>query len=101
MLKFADAVVVTKGDIVSQGEREVFAFKVRQANPRAKILFVNGISGQGAFDLAKLFADAAEADTLEQRRLRFTMPAALCSYCLGQTRIGAEYQMGNVKKMDL
>lgn len=101
MLKFADIVVVTKGDIVSQAEREVFAFKVRQSNPRARIVFVNGISGQGAFDLAKLFAAAPGADTLEQKRLRFTMPAALCSYCLGQTRIGAEYQMGNVKKMNL
>ena len=101
MLKFADAVVITKGDIISQAEREVFSFKVRQANPRAKILFINGISGQGAFDLARLFEQAPEADSLEQRRLRFTMPAALCSYCLGQTRIGAEYQMGNVKKMSL
>lgn len=101
MLRFADVVVVTKGDIVSQAEREVFAFKVRQSNPRARIVFVNGISGQGAFDLAKVFDGAADTDTLEQKRLRFTMPAALCSYCLGQTRIGEEYQMGNVKKMKL
>ena len=27
------------------------------------------------------------------------MPAALCSYCLGETRIGGDYQMGNVRKM--
>ncbi|MFT8889879.1 MAG: GTP-binding protein [Ethanoligenens sp.] len=101
MLKFADIVVVTKGDIVSQAEREVFAFKVRQSNPRARIVFLNGISGQGAFDLAKLFADAPDTDTLEQKHLRFTMPAALCSYCMGQTRIGEQYQMGNVKKMKL
>jgi hypothetical protein len=29
------------------------------------------------------------------------MPAALCSYCLGETRIGASFQMGNVRKMDI
>ena len=29
------------------------------------------------------------------------MPSALCSYCLGETRIGEQYQMGNVRKMDL
>jgi hypothetical protein len=27
------------------------------------------------------------------------MPAALCSYCLGQRKIGSDFQMGNVKKM--
>ena len=34
MLKMADIVAITKGDVVSQAEREVFAFKVRQANSR-------------------------------------------------------------------
>ena len=29
------------------------------------------------------------------------MPSALCSYCLGETRIGEEHQMGNVRKIDL
>ncbi|MDO9170307.1 MAG: hypothetical protein Q7W29_00570, partial [bacterium] len=43
----------------------------------------------------------AEVDTVEGRRLRFSMPAALCSYCLGETRIGAQYQLGNVRKIDL
>lgn len=32
MLKLADFVAVTKGDIVSQAEREVFAFNIRQVN---------------------------------------------------------------------
>ena len=52
MLKLADVVVITKGDIVSQAEREVFAFNVRLANPRATIIFFNGITGQGAAELA-------------------------------------------------
>ena len=30
---------------------------------------------------------------------RFTVPAALCSYCLGETQIGEDFQLGNVKKM--
>lgn len=99
MLKFADIVVITKGDIVSQAEREVFSFKVRQSNPGAKILFVNGVTGQGARELTTLFTSAAEVVSLEGGRLRFTMPAALCSYCLGETRIGSAHQVGNLKKM--
>jgi len=99
MLKFADIVVVTKGDIVSQAEREVFAFKVRQANPRAKILHVNGITGQGAHGLASLFSGGPDTVSLNGGSLRFTMPSALCSYCLGETKIGADFQMGNIKRI--
>ncbi len=46
MLKSADVIVITKGDIVSQAEREVFASRVQAVNPRAVILHVNGLTGQ-------------------------------------------------------
>lgn len=99
MLRYADVVIITKGDIVSQAEREVFAFNVRKANPRAKTLFVNGITGQGAFMLSRYIRSAPDTDSLEDRRLRFTMPAALCSYCLGETRIGEDFLMGSLRRM--
>ncbi len=101
MLKSADIVVITKGDIVSQAEREVFASRVKQVNPGAVIMNINGITGQGAFELTSLFESASDITTLKGRTLRFSMPAALCSYCLGETRIGDEYQTGNVRKMDM
>jgi Ni2+-binding GTPase involved in maturation of urease and hydrogenase len=101
MLKYADIVIITRGDIVSQAEREVFAFKVRQANPKAKIMQINGITGQGAGELAGLFYEAHTVDTLEGGRLRFSMPAALCSYCLGETKIGKDYQLGNIRKIKM
>lgn len=100
MLKLADVVIITKGDIVSQAEREVFAFKVRQVNPRGIILFVNGITGQGSQNFSKYLKNSIPTDSLTDRKLRFTMPAALCSYCLGQTKIGKDYQKGNIKKME-
>ncbi|MED4956687.1 GTP-binding protein [Paenibacillus macerans] len=100
MLKLADVIVITKGDIVSQAEREVFRFNVRQVNGRAAILFVNGITGQGAFMFGKHVAKAAETTTLRDARLRFTTPASVCSYCTGEMRIGESYQMGMMKKME-
>lgn len=100
MLKFADIVVVTKGDIVSQAEREVFSFNIRQVNAKANIIFVNGITGQGAFMLSKHFSKHADILSLNEMRLRFTTPASVCSYCTGETRIGTAYQMGMLKKMD-
>ncbi|UNC93272.1 GTP-binding protein [Candidatus Contubernalis alkaliaceticus] len=101
MLKRADIVVITKYDIVSQAEKEVFAFRVRQANPKAVIIHVNGITGQGAAELGKLLIKAEEIDSLIGMKLRFSMPAALCSYCLGEVRIGKDFQMGNVRKINL
>jgi len=100
MLKSADIVVITKADIVSQAEREVFASRVKQVNPGAVIMNINGITGQGAFELTTLFEEASDIETLKGMRLRFSMPSALCSYCLGETRIGDEYQTGNVRKME-
>ena len=101
MLKFADIVVITKGDIVSQAEREVFAFQVRRANAKARIMHVNGITGQGASELTSLFLNAPDTPKLDGEILRFSMPAALCSYCLGETRIGMEHQLGNIKRIKL
>ena len=102
MLKSADIVIITKGDIVSQAEREVFASRVHSVNPAALILHVNGLTGQGSFELSTLLYDKDEnITTLKGKTLRFSMPAALCSYCLGETRIGESYQMGNVRKIDL
>ena len=101
MLKMADIVVITKGDIVSQAEREVFVHRVRQVNAGAIIIHVNGLTGQGGHELGRLLRDSPEVDLLQGKLLRFSMPAALCSYCLGQRRIGEDFQMGNVKKMDL
>ena len=102
LLKSADIVVITKGDIVSQAEREVFAARVNAVNPRAVIMHVNGLTGQGAFELSTLLTDKAEdISTVQGMELRFPMPAALCSYCLGETRIGENFQMGNIRKMKI
>ncbi len=101
MLKSADIVVITKGDVVSQAEREIFAFKTRQSNPNAIILNINGITGQGSEELTSLLIDEKEIFSLDGKELRVSMPAALCSYCLGETKIDKEFHKGNVKRMNL
>ena len=100
MLKFADIVVVTKGDIVSQAEREVFAFNIRSVNSFARIVFVNGITGQGAYLLSSYISDAMELSTVRGKKLRFTTPAAICAYCTGETSIGSAHQFGMINRMD-
>lgn len=102
MLKTADIVVITKGDIVSQAEREVFASRVSTVNPDAMVMNVNGLTGQGAFEFSTLLYDEEDhIETVTGKKLRFSMPSAMCSYCLGETRIGEEHQLGNVRKIEL
>lgn len=102
MLKMADIVVITKGDIVSQAEREVFASRVQMVNPKAEIIHINGLTGQGAFEFSDLLLeDIKEITTVVESQLRFPLPSAVCSYCLGETKIGNEYQLGNIRKINL
>lgn len=94
LLRLADIVVVAKGDIVSQAEREVFAFQVKMANPGGKVLFVNGITGQGAAELARLIFHADEQSKLQGGKIRFPMPSAICTYCIGSKTIGDAFAPG-------
>ncbi len=102
MLKMADIVVITKGDIVSQAEREVFASRVQSVNPRALIMHINGLTGQGAYEFSTVITrDNEDINTVVERKLRFSVPSAVCSYCLGETRIGSSYQLGNIRKIEI
>jgi len=100
MLSTADIVVITKGDIVSQAEREVFRYKVGVVNPQARILDINGLTGQGSLSLKNEILSSKDLAEISGKELKYPMPAAICSYCAGETIIGKSYQMGNVKKVD-
>ena len=73
--------------------------KVEPLSPENKIIFINGITGPGSYKLSRIIKNGKTVDTLIDNHLRFTMPSALCSYCVGQTKIGEEYEMGSVRKM--
>ncbi len=101
MLRFADIVVITKSDVVSQAEREIFEMNVQYVNPRADILHVNGLTGQGAAELIETLDNFSGDSIVTDNKLRCPMPMALCSYCLGETNIGAQYQLGNLRKVEI
>ncbi len=100
MLKYADFIAVTKGDLVSPAEREVFLHYIHQANPRARVSFMNGLTGQGAYRLADDMLRGEEIEEIRGKFLRFTMPAAVCTFCAGQLRIGASGSGGRIKWQD-
>ena len=100
MLSTADIVAITKGDVVSQAEREVFRRQVANVNPEAGIIEINGLTGQGSLRLKNEILKSEPQQGITGSELRYPMPAAVCSYCAGETIVGSTYQMGNVKKVD-
>jgi len=102
MLRRADLVVLTRGDLVSQAEREVFAVHVKRAAPGATIIPVNGLTGQGGHELAHLLWEMSRpARSVADSRLRFSMPQAVCSFCLGETSLDRDHQAGNLRLMEI
>jgi Ni2+-binding GTPase involved in maturation of urease and hydrogenase len=100
LLYLADAVVVTKGDMVSQAEKEVFLHRIRRINPEAFLFQMNGLTGSGGIPLKRLVDRWRPVSSVSGLGLRYSMPASVCSYCTGERRIGVQFQSGNVKKID-
>ncbi len=97
MLFFADYIAVTKGDLVSPAEREVFLRNIHYANSKAKVNFINGLSGQGASRLTSFLSASDEIQQVKDKYLRFTMPAASCNFCAGQMWVGNSGRGGRIK----
>ena len=100
VLTTADLVIIVKGDLISQAEREVFQSRIRRINPDADIIEVNGLTGAGSEHAARLILSKADGMFAPESRLRHPMPTAVCSYCMGEMRVGSVYQQGAVYKID-
>jgi len=100
VLTTCDIMLITKSDMVSQAEREVFYYNAKKLNERADIIEVNGMTGAGIQYLQAIIDKIPTIESIEGDNLRYSMPAAICSYCVGETRIGNAFQKGIVTKMN-
>ena len=98
LLTSADVVVVTKGDMVSQAEREVFRERVLEANPGCRVIEANGRTGKGARELAELVLKMDHVGN--DLRLRNSPPFSICTLCAGERRVGKAHHRGILRKMD-
>jgi Ni2+-binding GTPase involved in maturation of urease and hydrogenase len=82
ILTQADIVAIAKGDLISQAEREIFRANILKVNPKAFIIEINGLTGEGAIDIgdAIRLSNHIKGDTLT---LKHSMPSAICGYCYG------------------
>jgi Ni2+-binding GTPase involved in maturation of urease and hydrogenase len=97
----ADTIVFTKTDIISQIERQILINHVMKLNKDANHYIVNGYTGAGAQMLYKSFMNGNEIDSISDDSLKYEMPSAICSYCVGETRIGKAYHQGIIEYMDI
>ena len=98
LLTTADVVVMTKGDVVSQAEREVFRERVLDVNPGCTIVEANGLTGKGSFELAEVISVSPDAGT--GMKLRYNPPLAICSLCTGEMRVARKHHMGVLRSLD-
>lgn len=82
ILTDANIVAVSKGDLISQAEREIFRHNIFKVNPNCNIIEVNGLTGEGAIDIAKHIKKSADIDE-KNLTLKHSMPSAVCGYCYG------------------
>ncbi|MDO5718600.1 MAG: GTP-binding protein [Tissierellia bacterium] len=99
MLTTADIMVITKWDMISRCEKDVLKYNIKELNPTAKIIEMNGVSGYGKQALSKEVLASRSLESLEGSILKHQMPCATCSYCAGETRIGKEFEQGIVSKI--
>ena len=98
MLSLADVTVVTKGDLVSQAEREVFRARVQDVAPMTQVREANALYGIGIDPLVEAILETPDAQ--ENLLLRGSPPVGTCTICVGKKEVGWQAHFGVVRALD-
>ncbi len=98
MLSLADVAVVTKIDLVSQAEREVFRARVLETAPGMRIVETNALYGIGIDRLVKQIK--ASPELAPPLFLRGNPPVGTCTICVGKKEIGWKQHFGVLRPLD-
>jgi len=98
MLSLADVTVVTKGDLVSQAEREVFRARIQDVAPMTQIREANALYGIGIDPLVEAILETPDAQ--EHLLLRGSPPVGTCTICVGKKEVGWQAHFGVVRALD-
>jgi len=83
LVETADFVALTRAELLSPAEREIFVRRLRRVNPRATVVPANGLTGEGTLELAGAIERLPPARFLDIEPLRATVPAGFCHFCQG------------------
>jgi len=98
MLTLADIAVITKIDLISQAEREVFRYRVLEAAHEISIVESNALYGIGIDPIVKKIEKTNEVDN--PMFLRGNPPVGTCTICVGKKEIGAKNHFGVLRTME-
>jgi len=100
MIALADIAIITRIDLVSQVEKEVFRERVKEVAPAIEIIETNAIEGTGLRYLFRAIEEAPEIGNPDEIVLRGVPPLGVCTICVGKMEIGWQHHFGVVKQLD-
>jgi Ni2+-binding GTPase involved in maturation of urease and hydrogenase len=98
MLTLADIAVITKIDLISQAEREVFRYRVLEAAKEISIVESNALHGIGIDPIVKKIEKTSDVE--QPMFLRGNPPVGTCTICVGKKEIGAKNHFGVLRTME-
>jgi Ni2+-binding GTPase involved in maturation of urease and hydrogenase len=98
MLGLADICVITKIDLISQAEREVFRYRILESAGGVGIVESNALYGIGVDPIVKRVISSNEIEF--PMFLRGNPPVGTCTICVGKKEIGAKNHFGVLRTMN-
>ncbi|MGA2477402.1 MAG: GTP-binding protein [Spirochaetia bacterium] len=98
MLSLADLAVVTKIDLVSQAEREVFRARILETARNMPVAETNALHGIGIDRIVKRIKAAPHV--AYPLFLRGNPPIGTCTICVGKKEIGWKQHFGVLRPLD-
>lgn len=98
MLTLADICVITKIDLISQAEREVFRYRVLESAKQMHVIESNALYGIGIDPIVRQIAKTQDIEF--PMYLRGNPPVGTCTICVGKKEIGAKNHFGVLRTMD-
>jgi len=97
MLSLADVAIVTKIDLVSQAEREVFRANILNAS-NVTVIEADALRGINIDKIVRKIENSP--DIKEPFMLRGNPPVGTCTICIGRKEIGKEAHFGVLRPLD-
>ena len=98
MLTLADISVITKIDLISQAEREVFRYRVLESAHDITVVESNALFGIGIDPIVRQIIKTNDIEF--PMYLRGNPPVGTCTICVGKKEIGAKNHFGVLRTME-
>jgi hypothetical protein len=96
MLSLADMVVITKTDLISQAEKEVFIERIKK---HRNIKTIIGVDALREINLEPLLKSVKSFRGHNNYKLKGVAPMGVCTLCVGKKEIGWQNHNGVLRKI--